>query len=107
NYLRGKKGAEAFVVNAKGQRVDDAEGLLDGPRFVPPVPGHNLVLTVDAELQKLAEKAVQHHPAAAVAMVEVNTGRILALVSRPSFNPNTMTGHLSRAEFDLLLSDPR
>jgi penicillin-binding protein 2 len=70
------------------------------------VPGHNLVLTIDAELQRLAEEALADRPAAAAAVVEVATGRILALVSRPAFDPNQMTGRLTRAEEAILESDP-
>lgn len=109
NYLRGKKGIERYAVNARGQRIDpdDAAGLIAGDPVVEPVAGHNVVLTIDAGLQRLSEAAVRRHPAAAVAVVEVHTGRILALVSKPSFEPNTMTGHLTRAEETLLLGDPR
>ncbi len=109
NYLRGKKGIERFAVDARGQRLDDktAAGLISGERVVGAVPGANLVLTVDMELQKIAEKAVAHVAAAAVVIVEPKTGKIRALVSKPSFDPNVMTGHLTKAEETLLLSDPR
>src|SRR3954469_12809971 len=109
NYLRGKKGIERYAVDARGQRLDDktAEGLIPGERVVGAVPGANLVLTVDAELQKLAEKAVSHVAAASVVIVEPKTGKIRAIVSKPSFDPNVMTGHLTKAEETLLMSDPR
>ncbi|MEM9490196.1 MAG: penicillin-binding protein 2, partial [Myxococcota bacterium] len=109
NYLRGKKGIERFAVDARGQRIDpdEAADLITGDRVIEPVAGHNLILTIDAELQRLAEQAVRRHPAAAVAVIEVATGRILAMVSVPSFEPNTMTGHLTKAEDDLLKADPR
>jgi penicillin-binding protein 2 len=109
NYLRGKKGKERFAVDARGQRLDEAtaRGLIRGDRVIEPVAGYSLVLTLDAQLQKLTEKAVAPFPAAAVAVVEVKTGRVLALVSKPSFDPNVMTGHLTRAEAELLNRDPR
>jgi penicillin-binding protein 2 len=109
NYLRGKKGIERFAVDARGQRLDEktAAGLIDGERVVGAVPGANLILTVDAELQKLSEKAVSNVPAAAVVILEPKTGKIRAVVSKPSFDPNVMTGHLTRAEETLLLNDPR
>jgi penicillin-binding protein 2 len=108
-YLRGKKGIERYVANAKGERIDDpaSADLIEGPRFEAPVAGHNVVLTIDYQLQKIVERAVRHHAAASVAVVEVDSGRILALASTPSFEPNTMTGRLSQAEFSLLMSDPR
>jgi penicillin-binding protein 2 len=108
HYLRGKKGIERFVVNARGERVEgEGAELIEGPRFVPPVAGHNVILTLDLDLQKLVERAVSQHAAAAVAVVAVNTGRILALVSRPTFDPNIMTGKLTRSEEAAMLADPR
>ena len=109
NYLRGKKGIERFAVDARGQRLDDrtAASLIDGARTVPPVPGANLVLTIDADLQRLAEKAMAHVAAGAIVIVEPKTGKLRAIVSRPSFDPNIMTGHLTRQENELMLSDPR
>ncbi|MBA3818931.1 MAG: penicillin-binding protein 2, partial [Deltaproteobacteria bacterium] len=109
NYLRGKQGIERFAVDARGQRLDEktADTLIQGERVTGAVPGANLILTVDAELQRIAEKAVAHVPAAAVVIVEPKTGKVRAIVSKPSFDPNIMTGHLTRAEETLLLSDPR
>jgi len=109
NYLRGKKGIERFAVDARGQRLDEktAAALIQGERVVGAVPGANVVTTIDAELQRLAEKAVAHVPAAAVVIVEPKTGKLRAIVSKPSFDPNVMTGHLTRAEETLLLNDPR
>ena len=111
SYLRGQKGTERYVVNARGERIDgadaEADELIDGPRFVPPVAGHTVVLTIDSELQKRAERAVAKHAAAAVAVMEVNSGRLLALVSSPAFDPNVMTGRLTRAEQARMNADPR
>ncbi len=109
SYLRGKRGTERFVVNAKGERVtgSEIEGLIEGPRFVPPVAGHNIVLTIDLALQEHVEKLLRQRAAGAVAVVEVDSGRILALASTPSFDPNVMTGHLTRELEAQMLSDPR
>jgi penicillin-binding protein 2 len=109
NRLRGKKGIERYAVDARGQRIDEktAAGLITGERVIEPVAGANLVLTIDRDLQRIAEKAVSRHLAAAVAIVDVKTGQVRALVSKPSFDPNVMTGHLTKAEETLLLSDPR
>jgi penicillin-binding protein 2 len=109
NYLRGKKGIERYAVDARGQRLDDAtaSALIQGERGVPAVPGANLVLTIDAELQRLAEKAVSRAAASAVVVVEPATGKIRAIVSKPSFDPNIMTGHLTQAEETMLKQDPR
>jgi penicillin-binding protein 2 len=107
--LRGHKGERPFVINARGQQVEGAEAdrLLSSERYVEPVAGQDVILTLDLELQKAAERAVKYQPAAAVVVVEVATGRILALVSRPSFDPNVMTGKLTRARKAELDADPR
>lgn len=107
--LRGKKGIERYAVDARGQRLDEAtaSALIEGDRGVAPAPGANLVLTIDAELQHLAEKAVSHVAASAVVVVEPATGKVRAVVSKPSFDPNVMTGKLTRAEETLLKQDPR
>ncbi|MBP6631813.1 MAG: penicillin-binding protein 2 [Kofleriaceae bacterium] len=109
NYLRGTKGIERYAVDARGQRLDEATaaGLIKGERVIAPVPGANVITTLDATLQRLAERAVAPHQAAAVVAIEVGTGKVRALVSKPSFDPNVMTGHLTRAEEALLTSDPR
>jgi penicillin-binding protein 2 len=109
NYLRGKRGVEHYAVDAKGQRLDNkaVAALIHGEGIVEPVPGANLVLTLDSELQRVAEKAVSRVAAAAVVVVEVKTGRVRAIVSKPSFDPNVMTGHLTHAEYTLLMQDPR
>lgn len=108
NYLRGKRGIERFAVDARGKRLDDqtAAQVIQGDRLIEPVPGANIVLTLDSGLQKVAEQAVGN-AAAAVVVVEPKTGRIRAMVSKPSFDPNTMTGHLTKAEYTLLMNDPR
>jgi penicillin-binding protein 2 len=109
SYLRGKRGVEKFVVNAKGERIEgpDSEGLIEGERFLPPVAGHNVILTIDLPLQEEVERALRRQSSGAVAVVEVKSGRILALASSPSFDPNVMTGHLSREQEAQMLSDPR
>jgi len=109
DFLHGRRGIERFITNAKGERVDDPskEDLIEGPKFEAPIAGHDVVLTIDLTLQRLAEKAVKGQSAAGVAVVEVDTGRILALVSTPSFDPNVMTGHLTRVEDERMKADPR
>jgi penicillin-binding protein 2 len=108
NYLRGKKGFEKYVVDAKGRRKSDDEAaeLIEGERYVPPIPGHNVILTLDVDLQRIVERAMRSRVAGGVAVVDVHTGKILALYSKPAFDPNVMTGRLSRDEEALMLADP-
>lgn len=106
--LRGTDGIELYVENARGQRLDDAdaEELIDGERLIAPMPGRTLVLTLDVRLQQIIQKALRDHPAAGVAVVEVRTGRIRALVSKPGFDSNMMTGRLTAATLDAMNESP-
>lgn len=106
SYLRGKKGLERFVVDAKGNRKAGAEHLIEGKPLEPPHPGQTLVLTIDAALQRVAERAMRNEQAGAIAVVEVSTGRIRALVSKPAFDPNVMSGMLTVADHKRLDDDP-
>ncbi|HEU5058952.1 MAG TPA: penicillin-binding transpeptidase domain-containing protein [Kofleriaceae bacterium] len=107
SWLHGEPGIERFAIGSEGERAPASalEAMTDRPAFEPPVAGHDLVLTVDLELQRAARDAVRDHPAAAVVVTEVETGRILALVSRPTFDPNAMIAPDARQELRLE-SDP-
>jgi penicillin-binding protein 2 len=107
--LRGKSGVERFITSAEGERIasDEAEGIIGRPTFEAPVAGHDVVLTLDLRVQRSAVEAVKEHAAAAVVVAEVETGRILALVSTPSFDPNAMSGPGAAARRALLERDPR
>ena len=66
---------------------------------IDPVPGSNVVLTIDAALQKSAWEAFEGRPGAAVAM-DPQTGAILAMVSSPSFDPNLFNNGIAREEWE-------
>jgi penicillin-binding protein 2 len=68
-------------------------------------PGQNLFLTIDRELQALAEESFADKVGSAVAM-DPRTGEILALVSSPSYDPNWFTRRVTSEEWSSLLSDP-
>jgi penicillin-binding protein 2 len=110
SLLHGEDGVERIAVDAKGQRKRDVEGeelaaLLDGPQRVEPRPGLDLVVTLDLELQRATERALGRHRSAAAVVVEVQTGRILALASQPTFDPNLLGGKLSHADANALVHD--
>jgi penicillin-binding protein 2 len=107
--LRGRDGMEQVVVDAKGRRMQQ-DG--DGPPLIPDeerlresVPGHNLVLSVDMRLQQIAEEAFPGLAGSIVA-VDPQTGYILAMVSRPGFDPNRLSGRITAAELRELAEDP-
>lgn len=108
SFLRGKSGVERIVVDAKGQRkVDvDVRDFLAGPQRIEPEPGHDLVTTLDLDVMRVTEEALKKYHSGAVAVVEVETGRVLALASWPEVDPNILTGRLSFAEAEALDKDP-
>ena len=107
-YLRGTPGYERVVVDAKGQRKspEETRELLQTPRRQDPIPGSNIVLSLDADLQRLAERAFRRYPSGAAVVVDVETGRLLAMVSKPGFDPNLLSGRLTFAEEARLNQDP-
>lgn len=109
--LRGAPGFEKVFVDARGRRKSKSElgqmaGLVGDELLREPLPGHQAVLTLDLSLQRLVEQALQQHSSAAAAVVEVDTGKVLALASHPSPDPNLLSGRMSRAEAQRLESDP-
>jgi penicillin-binding protein 2 len=96
--LMGKNGSRQVLVNSKGKEV----GELDEK---PAVAGHNLKLTVDIDLQIAAEEAMGDKNGAMIAM-DPHTGEILAMVSRPTFDPNDFAVRISRGEWNKLVTDP-
>jgi penicillin-binding protein 2 len=96
-YLRGQKGFEKTVVDRRGLRRSDLriEDIVEGPTRQEAVPGNNVILTLDADAQRITERALRNARAAAAVVVEIDTGRILAMASRPSYDPNIMSGKLS------------
>ncbi|HUJ28983.1 MAG TPA: penicillin-binding protein 2 [Myxococcales bacterium] len=106
--LKGEDGKQNIAVDAKGRELDKdtQEALIpEAERLVPATPGNNLILTIDERLQEAADQAFPGR-AGAVVVMEAKTGYILALVSRPSFDPNKMSGRISKSELAALNSDP-
>jgi penicillin-binding protein 2 len=113
SYLRGQRGWEKRVVDARGRYRSgpEADRILEGePRKLEPIPGRDLRLTVDMDLEQSAERAMHAQLAGAVVVVEVKTGRLLALYSKPDFDPNDLAGGGGkgrvRESFAKLYSDP-
>ncbi len=104
--LRGKDGVGKTVVDAKGRRLRDSDKLLDGVEGVTPArSGNNLVLSLNLPLQQATERAFPGQAGAVVA-VDVNTGFILSMLSKPAYDPNKLTGRITRAELKAISEDP-
>ncbi len=97
--LRGQDGSQDIIVDSHGREV----GILGRE---PAVPGQGLKLTIDLDIQRAAEAAMGDHNGAIVA-INPHTGAVLALVSRPSFDPNDFSVRVSRDEWNKLITDPR
>lgn len=98
DLLMGKDGSRRAIVNSTGKEV----GRLSE---TPAVPGKTLKLTIDIDLQMAAEEALQGKNGAIVAM-NPHTGEILAMASRPTFDPNDFAVRISRDEWNKLVTDP-
>ena len=96
--LRGQDGSRDVIVDSHGREV----GYLGTQHAVP---GQDLKLTIDNDLQRAAELALGDRTGAIVAM-DPRNGDILAMVSRPSFDPNAFAVKIERAEWNKLITDP-
>ena len=98
NILMGKNGFRRAIVNSRGREVSRLDET-------PAEPGKQLKLTLDLDLQIAAEEAIEGKNGAIVAM-DPHTGEILAMVSRPTFDPNDFAVKISRDEWNKLIDDP-
>src|SRR5215468_5635787 len=99
SILMGKNGSRQELVNSHGQVVGKP---LDEK---PAEPGKPLKLTVDIDLQIAAEEALGDKNGAVIAM-DPHSGEILAMVSRPTFNPNDFAVRISSKDWSHLVNDP-
>jgi penicillin-binding protein 2 len=96
--LMGKNGSRQALVDSHGREV----GRLGETEAIP---GKQLKLTIDLDLQIAAEEALAGKNGAVVAM-DPHTGEILAMVSGPTFDPNDFAVRVSRDEWNKLVNDP-
>jgi len=99
--LRGEKGSSSTEVNARGFEQQQLKSVY-------PLPGRDITLTIDAELQKAAEQymAISDKAGAVVAM-EVDTGRLIAAASAPSIHLEDFIGGISKKNWNALLENPK
>ena len=98
SLLRGSDGSRDVIVNSHGKEL----GLL-GQELA--VPGKDLRLTIDLDIQRAAEQALEGKNGAIVAM-DPHTGEILAMVSRPTFDPNQFSVRLTHSYWQSILTNP-
>ena len=99
-HLRGKWGGQMLEVNAMGEVQRNL-----GDR--PSESGQDLTLTLDLDLQRAAEQALADKPGGAVVALEAKTGAVLALASKPGFDPNFFSKLITtQKEYDALFLNP-
>jgi penicillin-binding protein 2 len=96
--LRGQDGSRDVIVDSHGREV----GYL---RTQHAIPGQDLKLTIDIDIQRAAELALGDRSGAVVAM-DPRNGEILAMVSHPSYDPNAFAVRINRADWNKLITDP-
>src|SRR5947207_4422987 len=97
-YLRGKPGVRYLRRDAKGV----INGVL---REDPPKQGANVFLTLDARIQAIAEEALRAVGRGGAVVVDPNNGNVLAMVSVPSFDPNTFIPSIKAKDWKALQKD--
>jgi|SRR5687767_118076 len=105
DYLRGRDGYRRVVVDSRGRIQDEIETVL-------PQPGHDLVTTIDLDLQQVAEQQLRDSATkrGVIVVLDPNNGEVLALASAPTFDPNLFSQRITtkegRAEYVGLLNHP-
>ena len=110
SYLRGTRGWEKVLVDARGVRRKNREDLVDEPRRADAIPGRDLRLTIDADVQQAMEQAMRGELAGGAVLIDIKTGGILGIVSKPAYDPNELSGGAGkgvvREAFRRLFNDP-
>jgi penicillin-binding protein 2 len=92
--LRGQQGVLHMTFDPDGNKMSERIAR-------PPVPGYNVILSLDQDLQKLAEETLAANcDRGAMVILDPNTGEILAMASHPSFNPNEFVPVVPKAVFE-------
>ncbi|MBI2413210.1 MAG: penicillin-binding protein 2 [Deltaproteobacteria bacterium] len=96
--LRGIDGGKEVEVDALGRKIKVVN-------YLPPYPGNNIKLTIDIKTQVAAWAALKDKVGAAVA-IEPSTGKVLAMVSTPTFDPNALSSGISKEDWQELIGNP-
>ena len=109
-WLRGRPEIKRVVVNSAGEVVGEAIKQVEEP-------GRDLILALDADAQKVAEKALRsgimaargaayQAPDGAVVVMDPNTGRIVAMASYPTYDPSILADGISEREYEEMSGSP-
>lgn len=106
--LRGDNGFEYVEVDALGRKKKyiNMDNMFQGIKDQPARPGENLKLTIDRDLQQVAFEALKGQAGSLVAL-DVNTGKVLAMVSTPAFDPSQFSRGLSSEYWNSLVNNEK
>ena len=102
HHLHGQNGLEFMEVNARGEEL----GPLPGMPVLLPETGNSVYLTLDIRIQSVAEAAIPDSLAGALVAVDPMTGAVIAIVSRPGYDPNLFTEWIPQEAWDSLRNHP-
>ena len=107
SLLRGSRGFRREVVDARGRALPGARpDSLEVEMLRKPVPGHDIQLTLDMRLMEAFDRAYRPYPSGAAVVVDIHTGAVRALYSKPVYDPNEMSSGLSTRRYAELTGDP-
>ncbi len=100
--LRGYPGYRVLQVDARGRNLNFLTHNLERD----PLPGLQMILTIDTELQKAINDALPQDSRAAVVVMDVRNGDVLSYISYPEYDPNIFMKRISADEWNALINDP-
>jgi penicillin-binding protein 2 len=105
-WLRGRDGTKFKIVDAQGR--ERSPEIIPGIKFepTPPVPGTDVRLSIDLDLQELAQSLLAGK-AGAIVMLKVDDGEVLVMASAPTFNPEVFSGPVDPEVWRALEDDPK
>ena len=105
--LKGSRGFRRVVVDARGNALEGRRpDSLHVQMLRKPIPGHDIQLTVDMRLMEAFDRAFRPYPSGAAVVVDIHTGAVRALYSKPVYDPNEMSSGLSTKRYAELTGDP-
>jgi penicillin-binding protein 2 len=102
--LHGKPGFRELLVNAAGRPIDKPGEYAPKLNTLPPIAGEDLILGIDARVQKVAEDALAGKRGSVVAL-DPKTGDVIAMASTPGFDPNGFVRGLTVAEYSAMANN--
>lgn len=107
SLLKGTRGFRRVVVDARGKALEGVRpDSLEVEMLRKPVSGHEIQLTIDMALMEAFDRAFRPHPSGAAVVVDIHTGAVRALYSKPVYDPNEMSSGLSTKRYAELTGDP-